>query len=125
MSEVLIIGMGAFIGANLRYLIARLAIERYGSAFPYGTFLINVTGSMLIGIALGYVLERGVQATTFRLFFVVGLLGAYTTFSSYSYEAYAMLNSGAWFRGLAYLAGSVLLGMIAVTLGMLAGRRLA
>ncbi len=87
--------------------------------FPLGTFLINVTGSFLIGVLMTLLTERLQPHTNWRLFLVVGILGGYTTFSSFEYETYQAVRGGASWMGLAYMMGSVMLGYAGVWLGAL------
>src|SRR5579859_415069 len=88
----LVIGIGGFLGATARFLVAGWVAARLGTTFPYGTLLINVTGSFVIGLFLTIVAERVVAPTNLRLFFVTGFLGAYTTFSTFSYESLALIQ---------------------------------
>jgi CrcB protein len=120
----LIIGIGGFLGANLRYLVANGVAARYGTALPYGTFLINVSGSLVIGFFLTIVTERVVAPPALRLFFATGFLGAYTTFSTFTYESLTLILAGNVLAGAANLATSVGLGMVAVTVGVILGRLL-
>ncbi len=114
----LVISVGAVLGANLRYAVGLLAVERFGAGFPYGTLFINVSGSLVIGFFLALALERLTIPPLWRLFFVTGFLGSYTTFSSYTFEAAALLREGAYGSGLLYLLGSVAGGLAAVLLGI-------
>jgi CrcB protein len=120
--DLLLVGSGGFAGANARYWIARWIAERYGTAFPYGTLVINVTGSMIIGFGIAYLNARSNLSPNYRLIFTTGFVGAYTTFSTYTYEAMTLMQDGLWARGFTYLLGSIALGMVAVTIGMLIGR---
>lgn len=120
----LLIGLGGFLGANARYILGRWVDTRYGTSFPYGTLIVNVSGSFIIGFFLALVSERFVQHPNWRLFFAVGFLGAYTTFSTFSFESVALLQERAWWLGLANIIGSVLLGLIAALIGMAAARLL-
>lgn len=122
MTKYLIIGLGGFLGANLRYLVGGWAADRLGSTFPYGTLLINVSGSFLIGLFLTLITERFTAPPGLRLFFAIGFLGAYTTFSTFSFESLALIQSRAYFAAAANLLGSLLLGMVAVLLGVIVGR---
>ena len=113
----LAVGAGAFIGANLRYLLANWSAARWGDSFPYGTMIINVSGAFAIGLLLSTLTTRaGLPAAT-RLFLITGLLGGYTTFSTYTWEALALATDGALLRCLAYVVGSNVLGLIGVWLG--------
>jgi CrcB protein len=99
-------------------------MTRYGGRFPLGTFLINISGSFLIGVLMTVFTERIQPHPNWRLFLVVGVLGGYTTFSSFEYEAWQAARTGARLLGLLYVLGSVVLGYIGVVLGsLLAARR--
>ena len=78
------ISVGAMLGANLRYVVANWAADRWGGDFPYGTFLINVTGAFVIGVFLALITDRLTVNPLWRLFYATGFLGGYTTFSSYT-----------------------------------------
>ncbi|HEY7065279.1 MAG TPA: fluoride efflux transporter CrcB [Chloroflexota bacterium] len=120
----LAISAGAVLGANARYLVGLYVAERLGSAFPYGTLLINVSGSLVIGFFLTLVVERLGATPIWRLFFATGFLGAYTTFSTYSYEVAILLREGAYGPGLIYMVGSVAGGLVGVFAGILVAERL-
>jgi CrcB protein len=118
----LIIGIGGFLGANTRFLVASWVAARLGTTFPYGTLLINVTGSFVIGLFLTIVTERVVAPTNLRLFFATGFLGAYTTFSTFTFESLTLIQTGDYLGGATNLAASFTIGMFAVTLGVFLGR---
>jgi fluoride exporter len=120
----LAIALGGILGANARYLVSLLVAERLGTGFPYGTMLINVTGSLVIGFFLTLVTERLEVSPLWRLFFATGFLGAYTTFSSYTFETATLLREGAYGAALLYLFGSVVGGMVGVLAGIAAAERL-
>ena len=124
MRAFLAISLGGILGANARYLVALYVAERLGAAFPYGTFIINVTGSLVIGFFLTLVSERLTVDPIWRLFFATGFLGAYTTFSTYTYEAAQLIRAGEYGSGLVYLLGSVVAGMLGVFAGIVAAERL-
>jgi CrcB protein len=117
----LVIAVGAALGANARYLVGLYVAERLGTAFPYGTFLINVSGSLVIGFFLTVISSRLALNPLWRLFFATGFLGGYTTFSSYTFEAATLWRAGAVLPAVGYLFGSVLLGMLGVCAGMAVG----
>lgn len=121
----LAISLGAILGANARYLVGLYVAERLGTAFPYGTFIINVTGSLAIGFFLTLISERLAVSQLWRLFFATGFLGAYTTFSAYTFEAADLMRGGAFGPALLYLVGSVVAGMIGVLAGIAAAERLS
>jgi CrcB protein len=96
--------------------------ERYGTSFPYGTLVINVSGSFMIGLFLILATERFLVHPNWRLFFSVGFLGGYTTFSTFSFESLALIQHGYWLPGLLNMAGSVLLGLGATLCGVALAR---
>lgn len=112
-----IIGLGAMLGANLRFIVADWAAARWGAAFPYGTFIINVSGAFVIGLFLAAIANRAGIDPLWRLFLATGFLGGYTTFSSYAWEALTLARDGAWARALLYVTGSNALGLLGVWLG--------
>ena len=116
------VGLGGFLGANARYALGTWIVQRTGVAFPWHTLLINVTGSLAIGAILVLLTERLVADPAWRLFLVVGFLGGYTTFSSYTFEGLELLREGEWLAALWYVLGSNLLGLAAAYLGMVLAR---
>jgi CrcB protein len=113
----LIIGVGGFIGAIARYVLAVWIGERWGRSFPLGTLIINVSGSFLIGLLMVLFTERFLINPQWRLLLVVGFLGAYTTFSTFEYETGALLTDGEWLLAMLNVVLSVLVGFIALKLG--------
>ncbi len=95
MQAYLWISLGAVLGAGLRYLISRTATA-ISISFPYGTLIINLTGSFLLGLFLVWTSERVLVDPRWRLFFAVGFCGSYTTFSSYAFESFALFEQGQW-----------------------------
>ena len=118
----LAVGIGAFLGANLRFVVGAWAAERWGVDFPYGTFAVNVSGAFVVGVVLAFIGERLGLSPLWRLFFVTGFLGGYTTFSSYAWEALVLAEDGAWVRAGAYVVGSNVIGFIGVWLGAMLAR---
>jgi fluoride exporter len=121
---LLAVSLGGILGANARYLVTLYVTERLGTAFPYGTLIINVTGSLVIGFFLTLATERLSLDPLWRLFFATGFLGAYTTFSSYTFEAAQLIRDGSYGLALVYLFGSVLAGMVGVFLGIIVAEQL-
>jgi len=100
MEKFLLISLGAIFGANARYWIGDWAAQKFGANFTYGTFIINFTGSLLIGFFLTLATERFMIDSRWRLLIAVGFLGAYTTFSTYAFESFNLLVKGQWMAGL-------------------------
>ena len=121
MANVALVAVGGGLGAAARYLAGLWIAARLGAGFPWGTFFVNVTGSFLIGIVLVLV-GRGTLPAEARLFFAVGILGGYTTFSSFSYETLQLANGGDMVLVLLNTLGQVLAGLLAVYLGVVVGR---
>jgi CrcB protein len=118
------IGLGGVLGANARYQVGIWAADRWGTVFPWGTLIINVTGSLVLGFFLTLVTERFSGRPTTRLFVATGFLGAYTTFSTFGYETVRLLQDGDLLRALANVVASLTLGIAAVFLGIAAARAL-
>jgi len=121
--NVLLVAIGGAIGAAARYLAGLWIAARFGAGFPWGTFFVNVTGSFLIGIVLVLV-ERGTLPSEARLFLAVGILGGYTTFSSFSYETLQLLNGGDIRPVLLNVFGQLFVGLLVVYLGVVFARAL-
>src|SRR3954447_25110275 len=122
MREFLIIGVGALFGANMRYWVANLFAERFGTAFPYGTLFINISGSFLLGFVLTFVGNRVVSDPGYRLLIGTGFLGAYTTFSTFSYDTIVLLERGDIGPAVLNVGGSVALSLVAAYLGVVLAR---
>ena len=124
MDRYLVVLAGAGLGGLARYVAGTWIMAKYGGRFPLGTLIINVTGSFLIGVLMTLLTERFQPHPNWRLFLVVGILGGYTTFSSFEYEIFQSVRDGARLMGMLYMTGSVLFGYIGVWLGtILAARR--
>ena len=122
MRVFLIISLGAILGANCRYWVGGWAAERFGTAFPYGNLIINLSGSFLLGLFMTLVTGRFLVDPQWRIFVTIGFLGSYTTFSSYTYESVNLILSGQVWQGVFNLFGSSFLGGLAVLLGIWLGR---
>lgn len=109
---------GAALGGLARYTLGTWIMAKYGGRFPLGTFAINISGAFLIGLLMSLFTARlNLPHPYWRLFLVVGVLGGYTTFSSFEYETLQAVRDGERWMGLLYVAGSVVLGYVAVWLG--------
>jgi CrcB protein len=118
-----VIFVGAGLGGLARYGVSGWVQAAGGAGFPWGTLLINVTGSLLLTVVYA-VLEGTAAAPEWRAFLGIGVLGGYTTFSTFSYEAVRLLQDGEWERALLYVAGSVLLSLAGAALGFRVGSEL-
>lgn len=116
-SNYLIIGLGGFLGAVSRYIVALWIGQRWGRTFPLGTFVVNVSGSFLISLFMSLFTERFMVNPQLRLFLVIGFLGAYTTFSTFEYETGNLVKDGEWSIALANVILSVVAGFVALKFG--------
>ena len=121
MQAVLWISLGAIAGANARYFISRWAARIFNPAFPYGTLIINITGSMLLGFFLIWTSERVLADPRWRLMIAIGFCGAYTTFSSYAFETMYYFEQGHWLL----FAVNILANNVLCLAAVLAGAALA
>jgi CrcB protein len=119
---VLAVGIGGIIGANLRWQVGEWVADRWATPFPWGTLLINLTGSFVIGLYLTLVTERFAGRPMTRLFFATGVLGAYTTFSTFAYEMVRLLQHGHLLTAATYVAASLTLGLAACLAGIAIAR---
>lgn len=109
MERYLLVMLGGALGAALRYGLGTWVQGLSGPGFPWSTFLINLSGSFLIGLVLRLSLD-GALSPEWRLFLTVGVLGGYTTFSTFSWETLTLVQQGEWAKAFLYVAGSVVLG---------------
>ena len=123
MIRYLVVLIGGGVGSLARYAAASAIMTRFGGRFPLGTLVINVTGSFLIGFLMTMLTERFNLDPVWRLLLVVGFLGGYTTFSSFEWETYTAVREGALWNGMLNVLSSVMLGYVAVWLGVLLARR--
>ncbi len=121
---IIYVAMGGTAGALARYGLSLWFGSKWNHSFPLGTFVINITGSFLLGLLNVFVLERTVLSPGWRLGLGVGFLGAYTTFSTFTYEAMVLLEEGSYLTALGYVGLSAVLGLLAAYLGMYLARAL-
>lgn len=123
--HILLIGIGGFCGAIARYALDTWVTDAAHTSFPWGTLVINATGSFALGLLFALTAERGLLTEELRLPLGVGFLGAYTTFSTFALESLRLAENGSWALAFTNIAGSVVLGLAAVLLGIAAGRAIA
>ena len=116
--QSLVVGAGGFLGAIARFLIGTWISHRYGSLFPWSTFIINISGSFILGFVATLLLHRVLINPNWWFFGTIGFVGAYTTFSTFEYET---VRLGSSWLALGNLLGSVLAGYLAVWLGIRLG----
>jgi len=124
MTRLVAIAAGGAIGAVLRYWVSTAVQGRTGTIFPYGTLTVNVVGSLLIGFLYIWLLERLAEGPAVRAFLLIGLLGAFTTFSTFSLETLNLMESGHLVKALVNVLASVIVCIGAAGLGVLAARQL-
>ncbi len=117
MQNVLWISIGAVLGANARYFLSRWAARALSPTFPYGTLIINITGSFVIALFLVWTSERAIVDPRWRMLVVIGFCGAYTTFSSYAFETMYYFQQGHWMLFATNIIANNLLCLAAVLAG--------
>ncbi len=124
MNAVIAIALGGALGSVARYGLTIFCEHLFGRDFPYGIFIANIAGSFAIGICCVLLLERALLSEAGRLFVMVGLLGAFTTFSTFSLQAIGLIQEARLVAAAAYIGGSVLLSIAAAYLAMVVTRQL-
>lgn len=122
MLKYLMVGVGGGLGSILRFWLGSYVGERMGTRFPYGTFVINVTGSFLIGVVFAVLTARTNWSPNWRYLIPIGFIGGYTTFSSFEFETLRTVQDGQFGLALLYVAASVCVGFLAVWGGVMAGK---
>ena len=117
------VGVAGALGALTRYTLGRFIAERAGSQFPLGTLLINVSGAFVIGLLFALTEHRMIPPTL-QVVLATGFLGGYTTFSTMSWEGVQLVLGGSTRLSLLYFGGNIVLGLLAVTVGLIVGGRL-
>lgn len=124
MQQILAIAAGGAVGAVLRFIVSTNVQRVMGKDFPYGTLTVNVLGSLLMGFLFIMLVERQISSIELRSGLLFGLLGAFTTFSSFSFETLALLESGDWGKALINVFISVTCCLLATWVGLGIGRQL-
>ncbi len=122
----LLVGLGSALGGMARHGCTGIAQHLFGAAFPWGTLLVNVAGSLIIGFLATYALDgRPLLSSDGRALLIVGVCGGFTTFSAFSIETLNLARNGDWFSAAAYIAASLVLCLLAVCLGYLTAAALS
>ena len=116
---LLLVGTGGFLGSISRYLSSRFLQNIFPSAFPFGTFVVNITGCFLIGLIYGFSERSSLLTPGWKMFLAVGFCGGFTTFSTFANENLALIRDGEFFYFLVYTGLSVFLGIAATFLGVI------
>jgi CrcB protein len=119
------VALGGAVGAVARYLVDGFVSDRTGAAFPWGTFVVNISGSFVLGLLFALAIEADVLPADIRAPLMIGFLGAYTTFSTLMLETWRLAESGSFAWAAANAAGSIAVGLVAVVAGLAAGRAIA
>lgn len=124
MDKVLLVAVGGAAGAVARYALGVQAMRLWGSAWPYGTFLANILGGLLMGLLVGFLAQRGgADQERLRLLLGVGVLGGFTTFSAFSLETALMIERRTYGQAFGYATASVVLSVTALFLGLILARK--
>ncbi len=123
-ASYLLVFFGGGLGATLRHLINVTCARCIGTAFPWGTFIINITGSTVMGLIAGYLAFKGEASQPWRLFLMTGILGGYTTFSAFSLDSAVLYERGALGLAASYVLGSVVLSIAGLFAGLAIVRHL-
>jgi CrcB protein len=116
------IALGGAVGAIARYQVAAMIQSRIPAGFPWGTFVVNISGCLIMGVAMTLLTDRLVVHPNWRFLIPIGFIGAYTTFSTFELETFRAVTEGAWLVGGANVIGSVLAGYVALWLGVILAR---
>ena len=125
MQKYLFIALGGALGSLARYIVGTSVSNRMGLRFPYGTLLINISACLIIGLSLEILNRHANINPALRYLIPIGFVGAYSTFSTFEWEIFTSLNSGAFWVAILYVASSLVFGLIAVALGAAMGRALS
>lgn len=120
--KILLIGAGGFFGAVSRYLVTQGALTVFGNKIPYGTLIVNVLGSFIMGMVFVFAMEKTYINEQMRFFIAVGFLGAFTTYSTFSLESISLLGKGTYGLAAVYILGNLLLSIAGALAGIIVAR---
>lgn len=124
MEKYLLIGLGGAAGSLFRYVVSRAVYKFSGETFPYGTLAVNIIGCLLVGFLMSFMQERLAVNSNFRFVLIIGFLGGFTTFSSFSFETFELLRAGSIFAALLNVVYNVVGCLIATWSGYVVGKNL-
>ena len=124
MSQILAIAAGGAVGSVLRYGLSTWVHALLGRGFPYGTLAVNVLGCLAMGVLFVLLVERMGESAVWRAGLLIGVLGGFTTFSTFSIETFNLIEQGAWVRAVANMSGSLVLCVGATWIGVMLGRQI-
>lgn len=122
--DYVLVFIGGGLGSMLRYAINLICARNMGAGFPWATFIINITGSTIMGLIAGYLIFKGDASHPWRIFLMTGILGGYTTFSAFSLDTVLLYERGEIGLALAYVLGSVALAIAGLFAGLVLVRQL-
>ena len=122
MQKYVLIAVGGALGSLARFWVGTAITNRFGTRFPYGTFVINITACLIIGFSLAFLGRRAELSAAWRFLIPIGFIGAYSTFSTFEWETFSNLQTGAFFVAGLYVLLSLFLGLVAVWCGVMIAR---
>ena len=122
MANIVSIGLGGFLGAIGRYYISGVFYRWWGTGLPYGTFAVNIIGCFFLGFVMTLTEERFLVNPVIRSFLAIGFLGAFTTFSTFSFETLMLIRDGSFFAAVENILLSMVIGLVAIYLGIVLAR---
>ena len=125
MQKYLLIALGGALGSIARYWVGAMVINRFGTRFPWGTLIINLTACLVIGFSVTFLAQRTGMGLAWRYLVPIGFVGAYSTFSTYEWETLTLIKAGAFPAAALYAFGSLVLGLAATWCGMMAAEYLS
>lgn len=125
MQKYFFIALGGALGSIARFWVGTLVTNRMGTRFPFGTLLINVSACLIIGLSLEILSRHANLSPSWRFLVPIGFVGAYSTFSTFEWETFSSLTQGAFWVAILYVASSLVLGLIAIALGVTLAKALA